>query len=137
MEYKIIDINSLSRKAWVENIVFKLTNTFNLKSPYDLCRELKISINHIDSRSPILCNKSSVYYRNYNGSEIIFVRNDLYGYDEEDILRHQLGHAILYPNMYNSSYHHSIKLDNEANYFGEVLKNVKLNIFRREFVDGL
>jgi len=54
----------------------------------------------------------------------------LYGYDEEHMLRHQLGHAILHANMYDSLSPHSSEVDNEANYFSYILKEIKIDIRR-------
>lgn len=128
---KIISINDFIRKTWIENKVLELTDTYKLKNPYDLCRALGISIKRIDCNSSILCNKASAYYRDHECDEVIFIRNDLYGYDEEDILRHELGHAILHKNIYNSTSSHAIKHECEANYFAKTLSEAKINIIRR------
>lgn len=120
-----------NQMSWIEDIAIGLTDVYKLRSPYDLCKHLCISIKRLGHNSPVLHNKSSVYFRNYNGEEVIFIRDDLFGYNEERILRHQLGHAILHPNMNDSLTHHSIKLNDEANYFGEILKEVKIDILRR------
>lgn len=122
--------NNYNQMAWIEDIVKGLTDLYKLRSPYLLCKHLGISIIRLEPSSPILYGTSSRYFRNYEGDEAIFIRNDLYGYDEEHILRHQLGHAILHPNMRDSLTIHSHKSDDEADCFGKVLKEVKIDIIR-------
>lgn len=123
--------NTYNQMSWIRDIVRGLTDEYKLRSPYDLCRQLGISIIRLEPNSPILCNTSSRYLRNYKGYETIFIKDDLFGYDEERILRHQLGHAILHPNMNDSLTLHSIKIDDEADYFGEILRKIKIDIIRR------
>lgn len=122
--------NDYNQMLWIEDIVKGLTATYKLRSPYDLCRQMGISIRRLEPNSPILCNVSSAYHRDYYGDEVIFIRDNLYGYDEEHILRHQLGHAILHVSMHNSLSPHSSKVDNEADYFAKILKEIKINIVR-------
>lgn len=123
--------NTYNQMSWIRDIVRGLTDEYKLRSPYDLCRQLRISIIRLEPNSPILCNTSSRYFRNYKGYETIFIKDDLFGYDEERILRHQLGHAILHPNMCDSLAIHSDKADNEADYFGEILRKIKIDIIGR------
>lgn len=131
-KFKVIQSdNECIQTIWIEDIVRGLTDVYKLRSPYDLCKHLGISIRRLEYNSPILCNTHSVYFRDYDGYEVIFIRDDLYGYDEEHILRHQLGHAILHPHMYNSNSSHLNEIDNEANYFSSILKEIKIDIIRR------
>lgn len=112
---------------WIDEIVHGLLDTFNTNNPYELCRHLKIKIIKVDSTNGMLLGKDSMYYRNYYGQEIIFIRNDLFGYDEVFILRHELGHAILHAEIYNSFFISVGKLDKQANYFALVLTGVNFN----------
>jgi len=122
--------NNYNQMAWIEDIVRGLTDLYKLRSPYLLCKHLGISIIRLEPSSPILNGTSSRYFRNYEGDEAIFIKNDLYGYDEERILRHQLGHAILHTNIHDSLYPHSCEVDNESNYFSTLLKEIKIDIRR-------
>lgn len=130
--FKIIQSNSNFNKLhWIDEVVSGLTDLYKLRSPYDLCKRLNISIRRLTPDSPILNSTSSVYYRNYKGYEVIFIKDDLFGYDEEDILRHQLAHAILHIDISNTLITHSTEIDNEANYFVQVLKSINIDIVRR------
>lgn len=130
--FKIIQSNSNFNKLhWIDEVVSGLTDLYKLRGPYDLCKRLNISIKRLTPDSPILNNTSSVYYRNYKGDEVIFIKDDLFGYDEEDILRHQLAHAILHTDISNTLIAHSTEIDNEANYFVQVLKSINIDIVRR------
>lgn len=115
--------NNYNQMAWIEDIVRGLTDLYKSRSPYHLCRHLGISIIRLEPSSPILYGTSSRYFRNSEG-------DDLYGYDEERILRHQLSHAILHVNIHDSLYPHSCEVDNETNYFSILLKEIKIDIRR-------
>ena len=68
---------------WINDIVDGIIDMYNTNSPYELCRYLNIRIQKLEKNSYLLNGNDSIYYRNYYGHEIIFIRNDLYGYDEE------------------------------------------------------
>lgn len=112
---------------WIKDIVNGIIDTYKTTSPYTLCRHLNITIEKVDPNCFILCKKKSIYYRNYCDSEIIFIRDDLYGYEEEFILRHELGHAILHSNIPNSNFLNINKIDKQANYFALLLSDLNFN----------
>ncbi|MBS5305789.1 ImmA/IrrE family metallo-endopeptidase [Clostridium sp.] len=117
---------------WINEVVDGLLDTYKTNNPYELCRHLKIQILRVVSNNPLLCHKDSVYYRNYFEKEIIFIRDDLYGYNEEFILRHELGHALLHTDISNSKFTNISKLDKQANYFALCLTGIKLDILEME-----
>jgi Zn-dependent peptidase ImmA (M78 family) len=117
---------------WVNEIVEGLLDTFKTNNPYELCRYLNIKIEKVTHNNPILQSNHSMYYRNYYEQEIIFIRDDLYGYDEEFILRHELGHAILHTEISSSDFMNIGKLDKQANYFALALSGIKFDVIEME-----
>lgn len=119
---------------WVNEIVDGLLDIYKTNNPYELCRHLKIKIEKVNFNNPILQRKDSMYYRNYYEQEIIFIRDDLYGYDEVFILKHELGHAILHTEIAASSFINIGKLDKQANYFALALSGIKFDVIA---MDGM
>lgn len=117
---------------WINNTVKGLLDVYNTNSPYDLCRYLGILIQKVNFNSFILYKKPSMYYRNYYGNEVIFIRDDLYGKEEEFILRHELGHAILHTNISSSNFNNIGKLDRQANYFALALTGIQFDSISME-----
>ncbi|MEG2342464.1 MAG: ImmA/IrrE family metallo-endopeptidase [Bacilli bacterium] len=117
---------------WINEIVDGILDTYKTNSPYELCKYFNINIEKVDQTSSILYKNDSVYYRNYYNSEIIFIKNDLYGYDEEFKLRHELGHAILHTDICNSRYMNIGKLERQANYFALALTGIKFDLVEME-----
>ena len=116
---------------WINEIVDGILDVFKTNAPYELCKYFNISIEKIEHTSFLLHGNDSVYYRDYYGNEVIFIRNDLYGYDEEFKLRHELGHAILH-DIPCSKFLNIGKLERQADYFALALTGVKFNIVEME-----
>lgn len=112
---------------WINEIVDGLLDVYKTNSPYELCKHLNIKIERVESTSFLLQGNDSIYYRNYYGKEVIFIRNDLYGYDEEFKLRHELGHAILH-DIPSSKYINLGKLERQADYFAIALTGFRLDL---------
>ena len=112
---------------WIDDIVDGILEIYNTNNPYQLCRYLGIKIERVNHDNLMLCEKDSLYYRNYFDNEIILIRDDLYGYNEEFILRHELGHAILHLEIVDSSFINIGKLDKQANYFALALTGVRFD----------
>lgn len=117
---------------WVNEIVDGLLDVYKTNNPYELCRHLKIKIERVNYNNSILQKKHSMYYRNYLNQEIIFIRDDLYGYDEEFILKHELGHAILHTEINCSDFLNIGKLDKQANYFALALSGIKFDVIEMQ-----
>lgn len=113
--------------GWIDNIANGLLDTFKTNNPYELCRLLKIKIIKVDNKNKMLLGKDSIYYRDYYDKEVIFIRDDLFGYDEDFILRHELGHAILHTDINNSYFTNIGKLDKQANYFALLLTGINFD----------
>ncbi|MBZ9690682.1 ImmA/IrrE family metallo-endopeptidase [Clostridium sp. M14] len=109
---------------WINKIVINLKKNYLTNSPYELCRSLNIEIVRVKHNYFLLYNRKSTYFRNINNKQIIFIVDDLYGKEEEFILRHELGHAILHPNIQNSRYCNTGKIDRQADYFALLLTDI-------------
>lgn len=112
---------------WIEDIVDGILDVYGTNNPYQLCRYLGIKIERVHYANLMLAGKDSIYYQNYFNNEFIFIRDDLYGYDEEFILRHELGHAILHNEIINSPFTNIGKLDMQANYFALALTGIRFD----------
>lgn len=113
---------------WINKIVIDLKKNYRSNSPYDLCRDLHIEIEKVDPNYYLLASKKSIYFRNFYDKEIIFIRNDLYGCDEEFTLRHELGHALLHPDVCCSRHINTGKIDKQADYFALALSGIILDV---------
>ena len=112
---------------WINEIADGILDIYKTNSPYELCKYLNIKIEKVESTSFLLQGNDSIYYRNYYGTEIIFIRNDLDGYDEEFKLRHEIGHALLH-DIPSSRYTNIGKLERQANYFALALTGIKFDL---------
>jgi Zn-dependent peptidase ImmA (M78 family) len=112
---------------WIDEIVLGLKEAYLTNSPYDLCKLLKIRIEKVHCTHYILRGDKSIYFRDIFNEEVIYIRDDLYGKEEEFYLRHELGHAILHVNIPNSRHMNTLKLEKQANYFAFKLGGLKLD----------
>ncbi|MFT9497207.1 ImmA/IrrE family metallo-endopeptidase [Anaerosolibacter sp.] len=115
---------------WIDEIIIGLLDTYDTSCPYKLCDLLGIEIVKVEKNAYILLKNSSIYIRDYFGRETIFIRNDLAEEDESFYIRHELGHAILHPDIrksYNPRLINKFKLERQANYFAMKLLNFELD----------
>jgi Zn-dependent peptidase ImmA (M78 family) len=117
---------------WINEIVANLRKNHITNNPYDLCKDLKIEIEKVEPDYYLLAGKKSIYFRNFYDKQIIFIRNDLFGQDEEYALRHELGHAILHPEIYCSSHSNTGKIDKQADYFALALSGVTFDLIEMQ-----
>lgn len=118
--------------TWIDEIVLGIIETYNTRNPYELCDLLNISIIKVSEDNPILLGQPSLYIRNFMGicKEIIFINNNLCTSHEKFYIEHELGHAILHPNIDNSLNNALLninRMEKEANYFAFKLSNLILN----------
>ncbi|MGF7059237.1 ImmA/IrrE family metallo-endopeptidase [Brassicibacter mesophilus] len=119
---------------WIDEIIIGLLDIYATSCPYELCTALGIKIIKTSPTNVILLGNESTYIREHLGYETIFLRNNLTEKEELFFLKHELGHAILHPNIKNSYNKHLInkyKLEKQANYFA--LKLQDLNIDEVQF----
>lgn len=112
---------------WIEEIVLGLKEAYLTDSPYELCKLLEIRIEKVHRSHYILRGDKSIYFRDIFSEEVIYIRDDLYGKEEEFYLRHELGHAILHVDIPNSRHVNTLKLEKQANHFAFSLTNIKFD----------
>lgn len=124
--------------TWIDNYVIGLGEIYNTYDIYELYNLLQIKIERLDKDNILLQDNESIYYRDYLGLEIVFLRNDLNYEYEKFILAHELGHAIIHIDMYTAAFNKDLinigKYEKQANYFA--LKLLRINLSVGEF-DGL
>lgn len=107
--------------TWIDNCVLGLFDFYNIKDIHELYSDLDIIIKKLDKNNILLKGNEAYYCRNYFGNEIVFIRNDLNIDYERFILSHELGHAILHPNVMTVAYTNTLinrdKLEIQADYF--------------------
>lgn len=116
---------------WIDDYITGVQEYCSSRDPAEICRSLDIEICHIDPNSFLLRNTEAIYIRSYLGQEIIFISNDLpYPY-EKYVLAHELGHAILHPDIDTAAYSNKLlnigKLERQANYFATKLLDIRIN----------
>ena len=112
---------------WINDIVIGLIDTFGTNNPYELCDELNICIFKLEPENKLLQGNDSIYVRDFGDKEIIFIRNDLNIHHELFYLRHELGHAILQPDIKNSKLINMHKFEKQADYFALKLSDFNFN----------
>lgn len=112
---------------WIDDIILGLIDMYETDSPYELCDLLGIEIIKVEPTNIMVKEDPSLYIRNYFGREVIFIRNDMSNHYEDFYLKHELGHAVLHPDIQNSLNENLInrdKLEKQANYFAFKLSNM-------------
>jgi len=116
---------------WINNIILGLIDTYSTNNVYELLDFLRIKIIKLEKTNIMLNHNEALYYRNYLGDEIIFIKNDLSPNYERFILSHELGHALIHTSLSSASFSNSFlnigKLEKQANYFAIRLSNIKFN----------
>lgn len=115
---------------WINDVIIGLYELYQTTNPYELCDYLNIDIVKVEKDYFLLMGNPAVYVRDYNGKESIFVRNDLQYKEEQYYISHELGHAILHPNIKNSFNKHLInygKIEKQADSFAFKLLSIKFD----------
>ncbi|MEG2811738.1 MAG: ImmA/IrrE family metallo-endopeptidase [Clostridium sp.] len=115
---------------WIDDIIVGLLELHGTNNPYDICDSLNINIIKLSKDSFFLRNETALYIRSFNDQEAIFLRDDLGVKEELFYLSHEVGHAILHPdiiNSFNSNLINIDKLEKQADYFALKLNDIKLD----------
>lgn len=117
---------------WIDEIILGLTDTYGTNNSYELCRVLNILIIKVNPFNRLLNGEPSLYIRNLFeiGREAIIIMNNLHYSYEKFYIMHELGHAILHPNIINSWNENLAnigKLEKQANYFAFKLSKLKFD----------
>ena len=104
---------------WINEIVAGMNEIFEGLNLYEIIDALEIEVIKLDKIDMILLGQEALYVRSFSGKEIIYIRDDL-GPMERYVLAHELGHAILHPDLaeaYYSPLQNKGKLERQADYF--------------------
>lgn len=116
---------------WIDDIIVGIKEKFSMSDVYEMYDTLNITIYKIDSNSILLKNNDSFYYRDFNGAEVVFIRNDLSDIMEKFILWHEMCHALAHTDLYeagfNTKFYNKGKIEKQANYFAFKMMNLKLD----------
>lgn len=115
---------------WIDDYVVGIKEASGSSNPKDILDYLSIKVIRVLHSSTILQKKDSIYIRDLNGTEIIFIRDDLKEEVENFILAHEIGHAILHIDIsaaYHSRYDNKGKYERQADYFAAKLLGIKLD----------
>lgn len=119
---------------WIDEYVLGVFELCGSKDIYEICDYLGILIKKIYKSNNLLRGNDAFYFRDYFGSEIIFIRDDLSCNFEKFILAHELGHAIMHVDFTTAAFNNLInegKLEKQANYFA--FKLLDINIEKDNF----
>lgn len=100
---------------WIDNIVQGLLDLYNTDDPFELCDYLNIKLIKTDTK--ILRGQNSMYFRCLGGRECILYATGLRYRRLKYYILHELGHALLHPNLACSAHTNNGKLERQANYF--------------------
>lgn len=114
---------------WIDDIILGLLEKYNTNNIYEICRGENIKIVKLNPDNILLSKKEACYYRDLDDNEVIFIRNNLPLEKEQFILKHELGHALLHPDVLSAAYsfYSTGKLERQANYFALKLSNICLD----------
>ncbi|TZE81976.1 ImmA/IrrE family metallo-endopeptidase [Calorimonas adulescens] len=126
-----------NKYQWIDDFIAGLFELYKTLNIYELYDELCITIKKLPKENILFQGNEALYYRNYDGMEIVFIRNDLDIHYEKFVLAHELAHAIIHVDIYNAAFNKNLinigKLDKQANYFA--LKLLNINLFDKDFED--
>ena len=102
---------------WINEIIEGLFDLYGTSDPFDLCDQLDIRLVKVGRESPILKGQSCVYHRYLGNREYILYAAGLRFKRLEFYILHELGHALLHPDLTCSALTNNGKLERQANYF--------------------
>lgn len=103
--------------TWIDEIIQGLFDLYGTYDPFELCEHLEMSLREIDAESPMLNGQSSIYIRHFFKQECILYASGLRFLRLKFILLHEIGHALLHPDIACSRLTNKGKLEAQANYF--------------------
>lgn len=117
--------------SWIEKYVDGVIDYCFSKDIYEIYDTLNINIAKVNKDDLLLQGNEATYIRNYLGTEVVFIRDDLPYQYEKFILCHELGHALLHVEIAQASYNKSLinkgKLEKQADYFACKLLGIQVD----------
>lgn len=116
--------------SWINEYVDGVIEHCYSKDIYEIYNTLEIGIIRTDKKDFILQGNEALYIRNYLGSEVVFIRDNLPYKYEKFVLSHELGHALLHVETLAAAYNNQLinrgKLERQADYFALKLLNISI-----------
>lgn len=107
--------------SWIGKYVDGVIEHCCSRNIFEIYDTLNIIIKRVDKDDILLQGNEAMYIRNFQGSEIVFIRDDLPYQFTKFILAHELGHAILHAEIVQAAYNSKLlnkgRLEKEADYF--------------------
>jgi Zn-dependent peptidase ImmA (M78 family) len=102
---------------WIDEIVKGTVDMYETMDPFELCDYMEIVLHTTGKGSAILQGQHSMYVRNFFNHECIFYSEGLRLKRLKFYIMHELGHALLHPDVPCSNLTNNMKLEQQANYF--------------------
>lgn len=103
--------------TWIDEIIQGILDLYGTYDPFELCDYLEIRLQKVGKNSRVLKGQYSLYFRDLMGKERILYVEGLRYKQLKFYLLHELGHAILHPDLMRSKLTNNGKLEVQANYF--------------------
>lgn len=115
---------------WIDDCINGIIEYCCTDDIIEICNLLDINICKLDDHSSLLKGGEAVYIRSYLDQEIIFIKKGLPQQYERFLIAHELGHAILHPEISTAAFNNKLlnkgKLERQSNYFA--IKLLKFNL---------
>lgn len=116
---------------WIDHCIYGLMDYYGTNNIYELYANLQIEIVWFPADNIILQGKDAVYYRDFQGREIVYLQEGLKVEYEKFVLSHELGHAILHTDLLQAAYSQGMmnkgKLERQAHYFAVKLLDITID----------
>ena len=111
---------------WIDAIFEDVINRYQTSNPFELCKDLKIKVIFVNPKNPLLLGNESIYICSVRA---IFLRDDLPDHLRRFYLCHELGHALLHPNIFylKKKLINVWKQEKQANYFACLLEDAQID----------
>lgn len=103
--------------GWVDDVVAGVKETYGTTNPFELCDHLNITLCKTDDNCFFMSGQKCVYVRNIHGREFILYVHGLRYNRLKFYIMHEIGHALLHPDVRYSLLVNNHKLEKQANYF--------------------
>lgn len=117
--------------AWIDGYVDGVIDYCYTNDVIEIYNTLNITIKDVDKDYSLLQGNDAMYIRDYLGTEVVFIRDDLPYQYRKFILAHELGHAILHVEIAKAAYSNKLiikgKLERQADYFAFKLLDIKVD----------
>lgn len=104
-------------RTWIDEVICGVLDMYETYDPFELCDRMGITLQKISSNSRVLRGQPSLYFRDLIGKERILYSDGLRYKRLKFYLLHEIGHAILHPDLIRSKLSNNGKIEAQANYF--------------------